>query len=611
MHPSRFRPVSRSTHHDSRTIKRIGTQCIAQHDQRSRFVLGVMLFAFIALALRAFWIQIAHHDFYTLQGQKRYQSTIELHTMRGRIVDRHGATLAISLPSYEVWANPQEIASSNYEALAKSLDLHPTTLISRLHNNHSTILLKKQVDVATAKHLEELEIKGITLVSDTKRYYPEGESVSHIVGFTNIDDQGQEGVELSANSLLTGVSGQRKVIHDRLGRIISDVDPTVPASPGATVELTIDRRIQQITMCALSLAVNKHHAQAGSAVVLNAQTGEILALANYPSFDPNDRIHLGGAPLRNRAVVDTFEPGSTIKPIIVALSLDQNTVTPETTINTTPGTFKIGPAVIHDTSNHGVITIAQALQKSSNIALAKLALRLPARTIWETYQRYGIGQTPQLHFPGAASGRVRLYTHWHPIEQATMAYGYGLSVSLLQLAQLYTAYAGDGTLHPASLIHRADAAPPAGARVTTPSSAAAIRTMLEMAVNASGTGRTAQVARYRVGGKTGTARKQVGRTYARNKYRALFVGMAPIAQPRLIIAIMIDEPHSQSYYGGAVAGPVFASIVAESLPMLGVAPDSTATLTSINHSPTRNQRDQPPSPDQSRNEIHSGTSRPI
>lgn len=530
-----------------------------------------MFIAFAVLILRAFWVQIVHHDFYTRQGQMRYQNIIELRTARGRIIDRSGATLAISLPSYEIWATPREITTSSYSLLANSLNVPLPILRSRLQDKHWAVLLKRKVDIATAKHLNELGIKGIELVPDAKRYYPEGESLAQVVGFTDIDDQGLEGVELSANDLLTGAAGHRKVIHDRLGRIISDVTPIVPAKPGATIELTIDRRIQHIAQSALKIAVDKNHAQGGSAVVLDAQSGETLALANYPSFDPNDRLKLSGTQLRNRAVVDTFEPGSTIKPIIVALSLDQNKVTPQTPIDTSPGSYHIGTAVIHDTSNHGVVTVAQALQKSSNIALAKLALRLPAQTIWQTYQKYGIGHAPRMNFPGIASGHLRGYMHWRPIEQASMAYGYGLSVSLLQLAQIYTAYASDGTLHAASLVRNSSSHPP-NVRATTPSSAIAIRTMLEMAVNDEGTGRTAQVAGYRVGGKTGTVRKQVGKNYALGKYRALFVGMAPITQPRLIVAIMIDEPHGPSYYGGTVAGPVFASIVAESLRMLGVAP---------------------------------------
>jgi cell division protein FtsI (penicillin-binding protein 3) len=330
----------------------------------------------------------------------------------------------------------------------------------------------------------------------------------------------------------------------------------------------------------LKEAIAKHHADAGSVVVLDARNGEILALANYPSFDPNDRARLTGRQLRNRAVVDTFEPGSTIKPVVVALSIDEGKVRPQSVIDTAPGWYRIGPAVIHDTSNHGVMTVSEAVQKSSNIALAKLALHLPAEKIWTKYQQYGLGLRPELTFPGVASGKVRPYKRWRPIEQATMAYGYGLSASLLQIAQVYTAYAGDGTMQRVSLLRDAAGAaaqPPSADRnlaVTKPATARAIRTMLEMATGEGGTGRAAAVTGYRIGGKTGTARKQVGAAYAKNRYRALFVGMAPMSDPRLIVAVMIDDPAGKAFYGGTVAGPVFSGVTGGALQLLGVPPDA-------------------------------------
>ncbi|MGN7980347.1 peptidoglycan D,D-transpeptidase FtsI family protein [Burkholderia sp. 22313] len=545
---------------------------------RSKLVVIMVSLGFAALIGRAFWIQVANQDFYVGQGQKRYQRTIELDAMRGRIVDRNGAMLAVSLSTYEIWANPKQVADIDYPQIAKLLDMPLAEVKRRLRGDRTFVLLKRQIDADTASRLDKLQIDGITQIADSKRFYPEGESAAHVVGFTNVEDKGQEGVELAANTRLLGTAGQREVIRDRLGRIVSDTRPLVPAQHGATIELTIDRRIQQLAFSQLKAAVLENNAVAGSVVVLDAQNGEILALANYPTFDPNDRARLTGQQLRNRAVIDTFEPGSTIKPLVVALSIDERKVTPNTIINTSPGTYKIGPAVIHDTSNHGSLTVSQALQKSSNVALAKLALNLPAETIWNKYQEYGIGRAPELTFPGVASGRLRGYKRWRPIEQATMAYGYGLSMSLLQIAQTYTAYAGDGTLHPVSLLkngadqqtidaHR-------GHRVTSPQTAAAIRAMLESAVGEGGTGRRARVDGYRIGGKTGTARKQVGATYAKGKYRALFAGMAPMSDPRLIVAVMIDEPRGKGYYGGTVAGPVFASVTSGSLQLLGVPPDA-------------------------------------
>lgn len=547
---------------------------------RSTFVIVLVFAAFGVLAGRAFWIQVINQDFYVGQGQKRYQRTIELDATRGRIVDRNGSMLAVSLASYEIWATPKLIDEAAFAPLAALLEMPIAELRRRLTGDKSFVLLKRQVNADTAGHLDKLGLAGITQIADSKRFYPEGEAAAHVVGFTDIEDNGQEGIELASNEALLGEAGEREVIRDRLGRAVSDTRPLVPAQNGATVQLTIDRRIQQLAYSQLKSTVAKHGAEAGSVVVLDARNGEILALANYPSFDPNDRTHLSGRQLRNRAVIDTFEPGSTIKPLVVALSMDQGKVGPQSLVDTSPGWYRIGPAVIHDTSNHGVMTVAEAVQKSSNIALAKLALNLPAQMIWTKYQEYGLGCKPELTFPGVAAGKVRPFKRWRPIEQATMAYGYGLSVSLLQVAQMYTAYAGDGTMHPASLLieRPADgqAAAPgrAGHAVTTPASAKAIRAMLEMAVGEGGTGRAAEVAGFRVGGKTGTARKQIGAKYAKHRYRALFVGMAPMSNPRLIVAVMIDDPAGRTFYGGTVAGPVFSAVTGGSLQLLGVPPDA-------------------------------------
>ena len=568
---------------------------------RSKFIILLMFAAFGGLAARAFWVQVVNQDFYASQGQKRYQRVIELDATRGRIVDRNGSMLAVSLATYEIWATPKLLDEAGFAPLARLLEVPLAELRRRLAGDKTFGLLKRQVDADTASAIDRLRLASITQIADSRRFYPEGESAAHVVGFTDIEDKGQEGVELAANLQLSGAAGQREVIRDRLGRVVSDTRPLVPAHNGATLHLTIDRRIQQLAYGQLKAAIAKHSAEAGSVVVLDARNGEILALANYPSFDPNDRTRLSGRQLRNRAVVDTFEPGSTIKPVVVALSMDKGMVGPQSLIDTSPGWYRIGPAVIHDTSNHGVMSVAEAVQKSSNIALAKLALNLPAETIGNKYQAYGLGRRPELTFPGAAAGRVRPYRRWRPIEQATMAYGYGLSASLLQLAQVYTAYAGDGTLHPARLLMEdtvdrqlggqmreqdGEALAPAAGRndatlaagidhtVTTPTTAHAIREMLEMATGPGGTGRAAAIEGYRVGGKTGTARRQIGASYAKNRYRALFVGMAPMSDPRLIVAVMIDDPAGKAFYGGTVAGPVFGAVTGGALQLLGVPPDA-------------------------------------
>jgi cell division protein FtsI (penicillin-binding protein 3) len=551
---------------------------------RSKFVMLLMLAGFAALATRAMWIQVIDRDFYTAQGQKRYQHTMEIEPKRGHIVDRRGALLAVSVPTYEIWATPKLVAPDTVAPpLAALLDMRVEELARRLAPERGFVLLKRQIDEDTADRVEALGGLGITRVASEKRVYPEGESVAQIVGFTDVENNGLEGVELALNDALKGDAGRREVVRDRLGRIVYDTQPIVPARNGETIRLTIDRRIQQLAFAQLKAAVDQHRAKGGSVVVLDARDGEILAMANWPTFDPNERGARSAARIRNRALTDTFEPGSTIKPVVVALALDAGKVHPGTVIDTSPGTYRIGRNVIHDTSNHGSITVAQAIQKSSNVAMAKLALALPAETIWSTYRQYGFGSTPDVAFPGAASGKLRPYKHWYPIDQATLAYGYGLSASLMQIAQAYTAFAGDGVMKPATLIagrvHRATLGPVATAagkplEVASPETVSAIRSMLEMTVGPDGTARAAMVEGYRAGGKTGTVRKLAGSGYSKDKYRALFVGMAPMSEPRVIVAVMIDEPSGKSFYGGSVAGPVFAEVTGESLKLLGVPPDA-------------------------------------
>jgi cell division protein FtsI (penicillin-binding protein 3) len=570
----------RTTPYSSRSLANDDLIAPRWHPKRSSCVMAVITLAFAALVARAGWVQIVEHEFHVAQGEKRHRQMLALEAKRGPIVDRHGALLAVSLTTYEIWAEPERMERSAVEQLAKALALPPAQLRERLDSGRSHVLLKRHVDAQAAGRIADLGLAGITQVPSSKRFYPEGESAAHVVGLTDADDVGQEGIELAADQLLTGEPGEREVIRDRLGRIVSDLRPLVPAHHGQTVRLTIDRRIQQLAFAQLKAALERHRAQAGSVVVLDAASGEILALANAPSFDPNARAGLTASTMRNRAVVDTFEPGSTIKPLAIATALDAGKVHPDTLIETAPGRYKIGPNTIHDTSNHGTVSVAQALATSSNIALAKIALTLPPETLWTAYRQYGIGLAPPLPFPGVAAGKLRPWQRWRPVEHATMGYGYGLSTSLLQIAQAYTALAGDGTLRPVALIAQDDAAAAApvnaaSLRVTTESSAAALRTMLEAVTLAGGTGGAARVEGYRVGGKTGTAWKHAGTGYAKNKYRSLFVGIAPIDAPRLIVAVMIDDPSSRSYYGGAVAGPVFAAVAGGALQLLGVPPSSS------------------------------------
>lgn len=553
---------------------------------RSKLVMALIIAGFGALVTRALWVQVINRDFYTAQGQKRYQLTLPLDATRGRIVDRHGALLAVSVATYEIWATPGLIKPQTVAPMARLLDMPVAELERRLAPHRGFVLLKRQVEEETASRIETLGGAGITRVASEKRVYPEGESVAQIVGFTDLENNGLEGVELALNDALKGDAGKREVVRDRLGRILYDARPVTPARHGDTIRLTIDRRIQQLAFTHLETAVKQHQAKAGSVVVLDARGGEILAMANWPNFDPNDRAARVSGQVRNRALTDTFEPGSTIKPMMVALALDTGKVRPGTLIDTSPGTYRIGRNVIHDTSNHGMITVEQAIQKSSNIAMAKMALSLPAELIWSKYQEYGFGHPPTITFPGAAPGKLRPYKHWYPIDQATHAYGYGLSMSLMQIAQAYTAFAGDGVMKPATLVIRQDCEPTGHAArrsVTTPNTAASIRTMLEMAVGPGGTARAAMIDGYRAGGKTGTVRKLAGTSYAKDKYRALFVGIAPMSDPRIIVAVMIDEPTGRSFYGGTVAGPVFAAVAGESLQLLGVPPDAPSRTQNASH----------------------------
>ncbi|MFN3493190.1 MAG: peptidoglycan D,D-transpeptidase FtsI family protein, partial [Hydrogenophaga sp.] len=433
------------------------------------------------------------------------------------------------------------------------------------------VWIKRQVDEPIAKQIAGLGIKGIYQRREYKRQYPEGEAAAHVVGFTNVEDRGQEGVELAFNEQLSGRAGSRRVIKDRLGRVVEDVRDVVPPVDGADLQLSIDSKIQYFAYQKLRDAVQAHKARAGSVVVLDTQTGEVLALANYPSFNPNRRVNLSGEQLRNRVLTDSFEPGSTMKPFIAALALEKGLVQPNTPIQTAPGHMRIGGATIRDNKDNGVLTVNEVIQKSSNVGTVKMAMQMSPRDMWEAYAQAGFGQKPQLPFPGAVTGRLRPYKTWRPIEHATMSYGYGVSASLFQLAQAYTIFARDGELIPVTMVKTDE--PTAGIRVFDARHASAVRHMLALASQDGGTATRAQTMGYSVGGKTGTARKQEGKGYADKKYRSFFVGLAPVESPRIVVAVMIDEPRNGHYYGGVVAAPVFSETVQQTLRILGVQPD--------------------------------------
>lgn len=543
---------------------------------RSKFIVAALAVAFAGLAGRAAYVQVFGNDFFQRQGEVRFARTLELPANRGRVLDRNGLILASSVVAQSIWAIPEDVdkASPKLGELAKLLELPLADLKKRLAVEDKTFVwIKRQVDEPVAKQIAALAIPGLYQRREYKREYPEGEAAAHVVGFTNVEDRGQEGVELAFNQQLSGKNGSRRVIKDRLGRVVEDVRDVIAPLDGSDLQLSIDSKVQYFAYQKVREAVLAHKARAGSAVVLDAVTGEVLALANFPSFDPNRRRNLTGEQLRNRALTDSFEPGSTMKPFIAALALEKGMVTPTTQIQTAPGRIQIGGASISDSHPHGLLTVNQIIQKSSNVGTVKMAMQMQPREMWETYAQAGFGQKPQLPFPGVVSGRLRPYKSWRPIEQATMSYGYGLSASLFQLAHAYTIFARDGELIPVSMLKNPAPAPVQGVRVFSEQNARAVRQMLQMAATTGGTAPQAQTMGYSVAGKTGTARKQEGKGYADKKYRAFFVGLAPVESPRIVVAVMIDEPTNGAYYGGVVAGPVFSQTVQQTLRILGVQPD--------------------------------------
>jgi cell division protein FtsI (penicillin-binding protein 3) len=541
---------------------------------RSRLVMLLVALAFLALALRAVYLQTVSDDFLQRQGEVRYGRTIELPASRGQVLDRNGVVLAKSLPAQAVWASPEDLKAGpeQLKRLAALLEMPERELRRRLADEDKTfVYLKRQVEASVAEQIAELRIPGVHQRKEYKRYYPEGEALAHVVGFTNVEDAGQEGIELAHDRVLAGTTGSRRVIRDRLGRAIEDVGAIRHPRDGGDLQLSIDTKIQYHAYSALRDAVAAHKAKAGAVVVLDAHTGEILALANLPTYDPNERRQLSGAQLRNRVMTDTFEPGSTLKPFTTALALEAGKVTPKTVIDTAPGRMKIGSATIGDTKPHGALTVEEVLQKSSNVGTVKLAMTMPPQRMWELFTGVGFGQAPQIGFPGAVAGRVRPHRSWKPIEHATMSYGHGISVSLIQLARAYTVFTNEGRLLPLTMLRSDEAVP--GVQVLSPKTARAVSHMLELAVGPGGTAPKAQVAGYRVAGKTGTAYKLENGRYVR-KYTASFVGYAPASDPRLVVAVMIDEPSAGQHYGGQVAAPVFSRIVGDALRALRVPPDA-------------------------------------
>ena len=542
---------------------------------RSRVLLLILLAWMIGLGARAIYLQGLNNDFLQQKGESRYSRVVEISAHRGRITDRNGEPLAISTAVESVWASPADLGASpeQLDRLARLVNVDAAELNRRVADTRKEfVYLRRQLPPDQASRVVELNIPGVFLQREYRRFYPAAEVTSHVIGMTDIDDKGQEGLELAFQDMLVGKPGSRRVIKDRMGRIIEDVESIRAPQQGKDLALSIDLKLQYIAYRELKAALEEHRAKAGGIVVLDARTGEVLALANLPAYNPNYRGKIEPQRSRNRALTDLFEPGSTLKPFTIAAALEAGRIRPDTLIATGGGKLTIGKATINDAHPAGTLTVEQVIQKSSNVGAAKIALDLPPQTMWTMLSHSGFGALPKSGFPGEGSGRLRPYSTWKPIEQATMSYGHGISVSLLQLARAYTIFTADGELLPVTMVKRVE--PQAGSPVISPETAQRMRKMLEMAVQPGGTAPRAQIPGYRVAGKTGTAHKLENGRYAATKYVSSFVGFAPVSNPRVVVAVMIDEPSAGQYYGGAVAAPVFREVVAATLRTLSVPPDA-------------------------------------
>ena len=542
---------------------------------RARVVLITLAAGFTMLAGRAVYLQAVRTDFLQEKGDARYSRVLEIPATRGRVVDRNGEALAVSTPVKSIWVIPGDVEASAAERrkLAALLSLSQVELQKRLFDtSRDFVYLKRQVPPETASAVQALGLKGVHEHPEYRRYYPGGEVTAHAIGFTGVDDAGQEGIELTHQATLGGKPGSRRVIRDRLGRIVEDVESIRSGQDGADLALSIDSKIQSLAYGALKAAVERHRAKAGAVIAIDVRSGEILALANVPSYNPNNRARLTGAQLRNRVITDLFEPGSTLKPFTIALAIESGKVSRSTVVHTAPGRLTLAQYTIRDLHPAASLSVGQVLARSSNVGAAKIALALPREAMWDFFRRVGFGAAPELGFPGAAAGRLRHYKSWRPVEQATLGYGMGMSLSLAQLARAYTVFARDGELVPLTLVKTG--AVVSGEKVLSAEAARAVRAMLELAVQPSATGPRARIMGWRVAGKTGTAHKQENGAYAPDKYLASFVGFAPVSAPRLVVAVMIDEPSAGQHYGGAVAAPVFAQVMQGALRLLGVPHDA-------------------------------------
>ncbi len=550
-------------------------------------VSAVLLLAGGALVARSVQLQVFNTEFLNKQAAARHLRVATLSATRGVIKDRNGEPLAVSTPVDSVWVNPPQLLEDpdRIRSLAQALKLDAGELTSRLSRKVSRgfYYVKRHMNPSEAAAIDALQLPGVHLLREYRRYYPAGEVTGHLLGFTNIDDKGQEGLELAFDNWLHGVPGKKRVLRDRLGRVIEDVESIVPPSPGRDLVTSIDLRIQYLAYRELKAAVQKYQAASGSAIVLDVATGEVLADVNQPAFNPNDRGQIKPAMFRNRAITDILEPGSTFKPLIVAAALESGRFSPRSRIDTNPGFVKVGSKMIEDKHNYGVVDLATMLAKSSNVGAVQVSMKLDKEMLWSTLSRFGAGRLTSSGYPGESAGMLPPFQGWRPIGQATMAYGYGLSMTPLQLGQAYAVLAGGGLYRPVSLIRVEK--PPIARRVVSPETARSVVSMLEQVITAEGTGIKAKVTGYRVAGKTGTARKVAAGGYSQDRHTAVFVGLAPATAPRLVIVVVVDEPKGAAFYGGDVAAPVFAAVATGALRILAVPPDGADAAAAVR--PTR------------------------
>lgn len=559
----------------SNRANRGGGKYSSDFASRRKALLGIMMFAMLVLVVRAVYLQIFNKDFLQDKGDMQHVGVVPVPAYRGQIKDRNGEPLAISTPVQSIWVNPRQLKESDSEKItqmAKILSMPEKELRANLAKEADKrfMYLKRQINPAIAEKVKALEITGVYFEKEFKRYYPAGAVSGHLLGFTNIDDVGQEGMEHGYEHILRGKIGKKRVIKDGKGHIIKDVENIEQAEPGRDLVLTIDQRIQYLAYRELQNVLIENKAHSASLVVLDAKNGDVLAAVTQPGFNPNNRKELNSSRYRNRAMVDSFEPGSAVKPFVVAAALDGGYIDPNVMIET-HGVYQFGSHIVKDVHNYGTLDLAHVLQKSSNIGVVKISMTMPPEYFWNVYSKLGFGTSAGVGFPGEASGSLLDYQGWHEFDQAALSYGYGVSTSVLQLARAWTALADDGVIHSVTLLKRDE--DPDTQRVFKPEIARKVREMLERVISKEGTAYQARVEGYRVAGKTGTVRKAGVGGYTEDKYFSVFVGLAPVSNPRFIIAIMVDDPSSGQYYGGLVAAPAFSKVMAGALRIYGVEPD--------------------------------------